>query len=95
MNIKVKDFIGENLNLENAIVLKDIINASNSEECVLDFEGISKVNTTFFLSLFNDVINEKGRDYVLSNFKIINLNNEQDFYRVLLGTHFIEGVKIS
>ncbi|MHC1685470.1 MAG: DUF4325 domain-containing protein [Clostridiaceae bacterium] len=94
MNIKVKDFIGENLNLENAIVLKDIINASNGEEYILDFQGITRVNTTFFLSLFNDVINEKGRDYVLQNFKIVNLNNEQDFYRVLLGTHFVEKVKI-
>lgn len=93
MRILIKEFIGESFELEDAILLKDIIRSLNDEVCILDFQGIQRVPTTFFFSLFNDFINEKGRNYILSNFKIVNLVDDENYYRVIFGTSFVEKIK--
>lgn len=93
MRILIKEFIGESFELEDAILLKEILRSLNDEVCILDFQGIHRVPTTFFFSLFNDFINEKGRNYILSNFKIVNLVDDENYYRVIFGTSFVEKIK--
>ena len=89
--IKVTDVIEQNLNMEDAIVLRDIIKNSIEDKVVLDFSGIMRVPTTFLCCLLTDLINKYGRDYIASHIQVKNLNNISDYNRVLLGTAFLDG----
>ncbi|WP_055071849.1 STAS-like domain-containing protein [Clostridium massiliamazoniense] len=88
MLIKVKDFLGDNFNVEDAIVLRDFITKHLEENVELDFEGLSRVSTTFLTCLFNDLINKVGRDTVITKIGVKNLSNINDYSRVVKGTTF-------
>ncbi|MGL5614623.1 MAG: STAS-like domain-containing protein [Sarcina sp.] len=88
MLIKVKDFLGENFNVEDAIVLRDFISKNLEENIELDFSGLSRVSTTFLTCLFNDLINKRGRDEIINKIGVKNLSNRQDYCRVVKGTTF-------
>ena len=84
--IKVTDVIEKDLNMEDAIVLRNIIENSIEDKVILDFSGLMRVPTTFLCSLLTDLINKYGRDYIASHIQVRNLNNIADYNRVLLGT---------
>lgn len=88
MLIKVKDFLGDNFNVEDAIVLRDFIAKHLEENVELDFGGLSRVSTSFLTCLFNDLINKVGRDTVITKIGVKNLSNINDYSRVVKGTTF-------
>ena len=89
MMINVKEFLGENFAVEDAIILRDQIKDNLNEEVVLDFEGLDKVSTTFLTCLFSELINEKGREAIFDAVNVKNLTNYNDFSRVVMGTTFL------
>ncbi|MGL5151905.1 MAG: STAS-like domain-containing protein [Clostridium sp.] len=88
MNIKVKDFLGENFAVEDAILLREIIKENLDEDIILDFDGINKVSTNFLTCLFGDLINKMGRGEIFNKINVKNLTNYTDYSRVVLGTSF-------
>ena len=88
MMINVREFLGENFGIEDAIFLRESIKDSE-EAVVLDFEGLDRVPSTFFISLFQDLINERGREAIFNNVSVKNLTNSRDFSRVVMGTTFL------
>ncbi|MDT8716753.1 STAS-like domain-containing protein [Clostridium sp. 19966] len=88
--IKVKEIIGTNFECEDAILLRNYIENSIDKNVVLDFADINTVPTSFLYCLFTNLINSKGRDFIASHIKIKNLENINDFTRVLLGTAFTD-----
>lgn len=89
MIINVKEFLGENFAVEDAILLRDQIKNNLGEHVVLDFEGIDRVSTTFLTCLFNELINQNGRDVIFNAVNVKNLTNYNDFSRVVMGTTFL------
>lgn len=89
MDIKVKDFLGENFAVEDAILLREVIKNNIQEDITLDFEGIERVSTTFLNCLFGDLINKIGRMEIFNAIGVKNLSNYSDYSRVVLGTTFI------
>ena len=88
MKIKVKEFLGTKLKNEDAIVLRSMIGGNLSKKIELDFYGIEKVSTTFLTCLFNDLINKKGREFIIDKINVKNLSNKSDYSRVVRGTTF-------
>ncbi|WP_027632482.1 STAS-like domain-containing protein [Clostridium hydrogeniformans] len=92
MEVLVKSVIGIDFDSEDAIVLReflrDLLNEETRDEVILDFSDIDRVPTTFFCSLLTDLINTKGRDYIINKLGVKNLSNSRDYRRVLLGTAF-------
>lgn len=88
MMINVREFLGENFGIEDAIFLREEIRNSNGI-VTLDFEGLDRVPSTFFISLFQDLINEQGRDAIFNQVSVKNLTNQRDFSRVVMGTTFL------
>ncbi|MGV3025284.1 STAS-like domain-containing protein [Clostridium thermobutyricum] len=88
MMINVREFLGENFGIEDAIFLREAIKDSE-EAVILDFEGLDRVPSTFFISLFQDLINERGREAIFNNVSVKNLTNSRDFSRVVMGTTFL------
>ncbi len=88
MEIKVRDFLGANFETEDAIVLRNYIKQNIDNKIILDFSDINKVSTLFLCCLFTDLINEEGRDYIVSHVNVKNLSNSTDYRRVVLGTAF-------
>ncbi|MGL4773041.1 MAG: STAS-like domain-containing protein [Clostridium sp.] len=88
MNIRVKDFLGEDFAVEDAILLREIIKENIEENITLDFDGIGKVSTTFLNCLFGDLINKVGRSEIFNTIDVKNLSNYNDYSRVVLGTTF-------
>ena len=89
MMINVKEFLGENFAVEDAILLRDQIKNNLGKEVNLDFEGLNRVPSTFLTCLFNQLINEKGRDEIFNAVNVKNLTNYNDFARVVMGTTFL------
>lgn len=89
MMINVREALGENFAVEDAILLRDQIKENLNEEVVLDFEGLDKVPTTFLTCLFSELINEKGRKAIFEAVNVKNLTNYKDFSRVVMGTTFL------
>lgn len=89
MEIKVKEFLGENFNIEDAILLRQEINKNCNENITLDFEGIENVPATFFNCLFGDVLYGTARQEIFEHINVKNLSNIKDYSRVVLGTAFI------
>ena len=87
-NVKVREILGKECNIEDAILLREIIRNNLEDGIQLDFEGVNRVATTFLNCLLNDLITKYGRKYVFQQVDIKNLSNVRDFSRVVLGTTF-------
>lgn len=88
MKIRVKEYLGNTLNNEDAIILRGMINNNLDNKIELDFAGIDRVSTTFLTCLFNDLIYRKGRELVIDQINVKNLSNKTDYSRVVRGTTF-------
>ena len=88
MDIKVRDILGENLSIEDAFLLREIIRTNINIGVYLDFEGFEKVSSVFLNSLLSDLINRFGREYIFRQVNVKNLSNYKDYSRVVLGTAF-------
>lgn len=87
-DIKVKEVLGKECYVEDAIVLRDIIKNNLVNGIALDFHGIERISTTFLNCLLNDLIVKYGRKYVFQHIDVKNLSNTKDYSRVVLGTTF-------
>lgn len=84
--IIVKEIIGANVNPEDAIILRDILD-DHLESCVvMDFKDVRQISGAFFATLLTELICIKGRSYISQRLKVKNLTNSKEFNRVLLGT---------
>lgn len=88
MNINVREILGNTINIEDAIVLRDYMNETEGQNIQLDFSGIDRIPTTFLSCLFTDMINKEGRDSVINRVEVKNLSNYTDYSRVVRGTTF-------
>lgn len=88
MEIKVKDILGEDITVEDAILLREMIRNNLNVGVVLDFEGFKRIPTTFLNLLFGDLINSFGRSFIFDQIDVKNLSNYTDYSRVVLGTTF-------
>ncbi|MDU5108922.1 MAG: STAS-like domain-containing protein [Clostridium sp.] len=88
MDIKIKNVIGEDVTIEDAILLREMIRNSINLGVTLDFEGFRRVPTTFLNLLLGDLINSFGRDFIFKQINVKNLSNYTDYSRVVLGTTF-------
>lgn len=89
MKVNVKEFLGENFAIEDAIILREHIKNNLNDEVTLDFEGLDRVPSTFLTCLFNELINENGREAIFNAVNVKNLTNYNDFARVVMGTTFL------
>ena len=88
INIKMKDFLGDNYSIEDAILLREIVKNNLDTGVALDFEGLERIPSTFLICLFSDLINKFGREYIFKQIDVKNLSNYNDYSRVVLGTAF-------
>lgn len=88
MIVNVKEFLGQDFTIEDAIILRAYIQNNLNENIELDFDGVQKVSTTFLNCLFTDLINKEGRDYIIKKICVKNLSNQRNFSRVVRGTAF-------
>lgn len=88
MDIKIKDILGVDITIEDAILLREIIRSNLNTGVVLDFEGIDRVPSTFLNLLLGDLIIGFGRDFIFEQVSVKNLSNYKDYSRVVLGTTF-------
>lgn len=88
MEIKVKDILGEDITIEDAILLREIIKNNLNVGVSLDFGGFKRIPTTFLNMLFGDLINSFGRSFIFKQIDVKNLSNYTDYSRVVLGTTF-------
>ncbi|MEN8078466.1 STAS-like domain-containing protein [Clostridioides difficile] len=88
INIKMKDFLGDNYSIEDAILLREIVKNNLDTGVALDFEGLERIPSTFLICLFSDLINKFGREYIFKQIDVKNLSNYSDYSRVVLGTAF-------
>ena len=88
MNIKVKDFLGNNYSCEDAILLRENIKKNLNSGVILDFDGYDRVPSTFLTCLFTELIEKSGREYIFDHIDVKNLSNYSDYSRVVLGTTF-------
>lgn len=88
MKINVRELLGDKINVEDAIILRDYIENNLDKNVELDFTGIDRVSTTFLTCLFTDIINKVGRDNLISKINVKNLSNYTDYSRVVAGTTF-------
>ena len=72
MKINVREFLGDKIHVEDAIILRDYIEDNLNENVELDFDGIDRVSTTFLTCLFTDMINKKGRENIISKINVKN-----------------------
>lgn len=89
MMINVREFLGENFAVEDAIVLREQIKKNLNNEVVLDFEGLDRIPSTFLTCLFSELINQNGREAIFNAVNVKNLTNYNDFSRVVMGTTFL------
>ena len=88
MDIKVRDILGENISIEDAILLREIVRTNINIGVTIDFEGFEKISSVFLNCLLSDLINKFGREYIFKQVNVKNLSNYTDFSRVVLGTTF-------
>lgn len=88
MKINVRELLGDKINVEDAIILRDYIENNLDGNVELDFNGIDRVSTAFLTCLFTDIINKVGRDNIISKINVKNLSNYTDYSRVVAGTTF-------
>ncbi|MPQ44384.1 STAS-like domain-containing protein [Clostridium tarantellae] len=88
MNINVKEFLGENFSVEDAIILREYIKNNLNDNIELDFNGVGKISTNFLTCLFTELINRLGRESIIKKINVKNLSNYTDYSRVVKGTTF-------
>ena len=88
MDIMVREILGENICIEDAILLREIIRTNINVGVTIDFEGFEKVSSVFLNCLLSDLINKFGREYIFKQVNVKNLSNYTNFSRVVLGTTF-------
>lgn len=88
MNINIKEFIGDKYSVEDAILVREIVENNLDKGIVLDFKGLERVQSTFLTSIFSNLINKLGREYIFKQIYVKNLSNYNDYSRVVLGTTF-------
>lgn len=88
MNIMVREILGENICIEDAILLREIIRTNINLGVTIDFEGFEKVSSVFLNCLLSDLINKFGREYIFKQVNVKNLSSYTNFSRVVLGTTF-------
>ncbi|MGG7144084.1 STAS-like domain-containing protein [Clostridium nigeriense] len=88
MEIKVRDILGEDITIEDAILLREMIRNNLNVGVSLDFEGFNRIPTTFLNVLLSDLINSFGRNLIFKQVNVKNLSNYTDYSRVVLGTTF-------
>lgn len=88
MEIRVREYLGETLRAEDAIVLRGLLDSNIEKGVNLNFEGINKVSITFLTSLFTDLIYRNGRKQIIDKVNVKNLSNKSDYSRVVMGTTF-------
>ena len=88
MEIKVRDILGEDITIEDAILLREMIRSNLNVGVSLDFEGFERIPTTFLNVLLGDLINSFGRSFIFKQVNVKNLSNHTDYSRVVLGTTF-------
>lgn len=88
MRINVREFLGENFAIEDAIVLREYVENNLSNGVELDFDGIGRISTCFLQCLFTDLIYKQGRDFINTHVCVKNLSNYRDYSRVVNGTTF-------
>lgn len=88
MDIKVRNILGENISIEDAILLREIVRTNINIGVTIDFEGFKKISSVFLNCLLSDLINKFGREYIFKQVNVKNLSNYTDFSRVVLGTTF-------
>lgn len=84
--IKINDFLGEELRHEDTVLLKVFIKENIEEGIVIDFQNRKNIPITVFSSILVEMMCEKGRDYVTEHLRVKNLPNVKAFKRVLKGT---------
>ena len=84
----VKNITGGNTSQEEATLLKHIIYENIDEYIELDFLDMDKIPSTFFFTLFSDLIYNKGRNFIIDRIKIVNLKNPDAYNRMINGTNF-------
>ena len=88
MDIKVRNILGENISIEDAILLREIVRTNINIGVTIDFGGFEKISSVFLNCLLSDLINKFGREYIFKQVNVKNLSNYTDFSRVVLGTTF-------
>lgn len=88
MEIKVKDILGEEITVEDAILLREVIKSNLNIGVILDFEGFERIPSTFINLLVGELLNSFGRDFIFKQISVKNLSNYTDYSRVVLGTTF-------
>lgn len=91
MVINVREFLGENINTEDAIVLRGYLEKildDNQYDIELDFMGLERISTAFLTCLFTNLINKVGRQLIIEKINVKNLSNNKDYFRVVRGTSF-------
>lgn len=90
MKINVRELIGSDICIEDAIFLREILknNLNSENDIILDFAGFERVPSTFLTCLLNDLILIFGREYIFEHIDVKNLSNIKDYSRVVLGTTF-------
>lgn len=86
--IKVRELIGTNVNHEDAVILKQMIEEHLDDSIILDFENIKDLSCGFFATILTELFCMKGRDYVLSHLTVKSLTNLKAFNMVAYGTAF-------
>ena len=87
-NIRIKDILGKEYNIEDAILLREIIRNNLIDVIELDFAGFDRIPTTFLNCLLSDLIVKFDRKYIFQQIGVKNLSNSRDYSRVVLGTTF-------
>lgn len=88
ININVKEILGEDYTIEDAILLREIIKNNLTSGVVLDFKGFERIPSTFLNCLLSDLLTKLGREYIFKQIDVKNLSNYNDYSRVVLGTAF-------
>lgn len=88
IDIKVKEILGDNYTIEDAILLREIIKNNLTSGVVLDFIGFERIPSTFLNCLLSDLLIKFGRGYIFKQIDVKNLSNYSDYSRVVLGTAF-------
>ena len=74
-NVKVREILGRECNIEDAILLREIIKNNLEDGIQLDFEGFNRIPTTFLNCLLSDLIEKFGRKYISKQIDVKNLSN--------------------
>ena len=88
LSINVKEILGTNYSCEDAILLREIIKSNINSGVELDFDGYSRISTTFLTCLFSELVRNFDRNFIFNQINVKNLSNKNDYSRVVLGTTF-------